>query len=113
MATSLTPAKCARAWTNLHQSLRRLGYIKFTAVPDTEIDDAQETHQPRHRPGRRRILLVRRIEFTGNTTTRDKVIRREMPLEEGGVYNSKLWEFGLLRLNQLQYFDELKTGHRH
>jgi outer membrane protein assembly factor BamA len=29
---------------------------------------------------------VRRIEFQGNTTTRDKVIRRELALEEGGVY---------------------------
>jgi outer membrane protein insertion porin family len=51
---------------------------------------------------------VRRIEFTGNTTTRDKVIRRELALEEGGIYNSHLWELSLLRLNQLSYFDQLK-----
>ena len=51
---------------------------------------------------------VRRIEFQGNTTTRDKVIRRELALEEGGVYNSRLWELSLLRLNQLSYFDQLK-----
>ena len=51
---------------------------------------------------------VRRIEFVGNTTTRDKVIRRELALEEGQVYNSRLWELSLLRLNQLQYFEPLK-----
>ena len=51
---------------------------------------------------------MRRIEFVGNTTTRDKVIRRELALEEGGVYNSRLWELSLLRLNQLSYFDQLK-----
>src|SRR5207244_2615117 len=50
----------------------------------------------------------RRIEFTGNTTTRDKVIRRELAVEEGGVYNSQYWEIGLQRLNQLQYFEQLK-----
>ena len=51
---------------------------------------------------------MRRIEFQGNTTTRDKVIRRELALEEGQVYNGNLWELSLLRLNQLQYFEPLK-----
>ena len=37
-------------------------------------------------------FYVSRIEFTGNTVTRDKVIRRELLLEEGQVYNSQLWE---------------------
>ena len=41
-------------------------------------------------------FYVRRIEFQGNTTTRDKVIRREIALEEGQVYNSRLWEFSLV-----------------
>ena len=50
-------------------------------------------------------FYVRRIEFQGNTTTRDKVIRRELALEEGQVYNGQLWELSLLRLNQLQYFE--------
>ena len=51
---------------------------------------------------------MRRIEFQGNTTTRDKVIRREIALEEGQVYNQHLWELSLLRLNQLGYFEQLK-----
>jgi outer membrane protein insertion porin family len=51
---------------------------------------------------------VRRIEFTGNTTTRDKVIRRELQVEEGQLYNNRLWENSLLRLNQLAYFEPLK-----
>ena len=53
-------------------------------------------------------FYVRRIEFQGNTTTRDKVIRRELALEEGQIYNGNLWELSLLRLNQLQYFEPLK-----
>src|SRR5260221_2322503 len=48
--------------------------------------------------------LVRRIEFQGNTTTRDKVIRREIVLEEGQVYNQQLWELSIQRLNQLGLF---------
>ncbi|MCI0354911.1 MAG: BamA/TamA family outer membrane protein, partial [Acidobacteria bacterium] len=52
-------------------------------------------------------FFVRRIEFQGNTTTRDKVIRRELALEEGQVYNGRMWELSLLRLNQLGYFEQL------
>ena len=53
-------------------------------------------------------FYVRRIEFAGNTTTRDKVIRREVALEEGQVYDERLWKLSLLRLNQLGYFEQLK-----
>ena len=35
-------------------------------------------------------FYISRIEFTGNTITRDKVIRRELLVEEGQVYNSQL-----------------------
>ena len=45
----------------------------------------------------------------GNTITRDKVIRRELLLEEGQIYNSQLWELSILRLNQLNYFEALKV----
>ncbi len=54
-------------------------------------------------------FYVSRIEFQGNTVTRDRVIRRELLLDEGSVYNSQLWEYSLLRLNQLQYFEPLKV----
>src|SRR5208282_5593738 len=44
----------------------------------------------------------------GNTTTRDKVIRRQLLLDEGQVYNNRLWELSILRLNQLGYFNTIK-----
>ncbi|NWF82617.1 MAG: outer membrane protein assembly factor BamA [Bryobacteraceae bacterium] len=53
-------------------------------------------------------FFVRRLDFQGNTTTRDKVIRREILIDEGDVYSTKLWELSILRLNQLGYFETLK-----
>jgi len=53
-------------------------------------------------------FYVRRIEFSGNTTTRDKVIRRQLLIDEGQVFNNRYWELSLLRLNQLNYFDPIK-----
>ena len=55
-------------------------------------------------------FFVRRIEFTGNTTTRDRVIRRQLLIDEGDVYNSTLWDASILRLNQLGYFETLKEN---
>jgi len=93
---------------NLRDAYGALGYINFTPVPDTEIDDEHKMVTVKFDLDEGKQFFVRRIEFQGNTTTRDKVIRRELALEEGQVYNSKLWEFSLLRLNQLGYFEPLK-----
>ena len=94
---------------NLHDLYGALGFINFTPVPDTEIDDEHKTVTVKFDLDEGKQFSVRRIEFQGNTTTRDKVIRRELVLQEGQVYNSKLWEFSLLRLNQLGYFEPLKA----
>lgn len=50
---------------------------------------------------------LRRLEFTGNTFTRDRVLRREFLLNEGDIYNSRALEISIARLNQTQYFDPL------
>ena len=52
--------------------------------------------------------FVNRITFTGNTTTRDNVIRREMRLVEDGVFNTEALKFSIKRLNQLGYFKALE-----
>lgn len=55
-------------------------------------------------------FFVRRIDFAGNTTTRDKVIRRELLIDEGDMFNTRFWDLSILRLNQLGYFEALKEN---
>ena len=93
---------------DLRKAYSTLGYINETNIPNTEIDEEHKTITLKIDVDEGKQFFVRRIEFTGNTTTRDKVIRRELALEEGQVYNSQLWELSLLRLNQLNYFEALK-----
>jgi outer membrane protein insertion porin family len=52
--------------------------------------------------------FVNRITFTGNTTTRDNVIRRELRLVEAGVFNTEALKYSIRRLNQLGYFKPLE-----
>jgi outer membrane protein insertion porin family len=52
-------------------------------------------------------FTLRRLEFLGNTFTRDNVLRREILVNEGDVYNQRAFEISVLRLNQLGFFDPL------
>jgi outer membrane protein insertion porin family len=94
---------------NLRKAYGEFGYINFTAIPDTKIDDDKKIISLEIDLDEGKQFYVRRIEFEGNTTTRDKVIRRELGVEEGGLYNSRIWDNSILRLNQLNYFEQLKS----
>jgi len=100
--------KVAKGLENLRKAYGTDGYINFTSVPDTKFDDEKKVVNLIIDVDEGKQFYVRRIEFQGNTTTRDKVIRREIALEEGQIYNSRFWELSMLRLNQLGYFDQLK-----
>ena len=94
---------------NLKKAYGGLGYINFGAVPKPTYDDQKKVVSWDIDIDEGKSFHVSRIEFQGNTITRDRVIRRELMLDEGSVYNSQLWEYSLLRLNQLEYFDPLKV----
>ncbi len=93
----------------LRKAYGALGYINMVANPVPQIDDAKKTIILNIDIDEGKPFYVSRIEFTGNTITRDKVIRRELLLEEGQIYNSQLWDLSILRLNQLNYFETLKA----
>ena len=54
-----------------------------------------------------RQFTLRRLEFTGNTFTRDNVLRREFLLNEGDIYDDSLFEYSVIKLNQTGYFDPI------
>ncbi len=101
-------AKLRKGLENMRKLYGDFGFIDFVAEPsfDPQPDggmdmslSVDEGHQ----------FFVRRIDFSGNTTTRDKVIRRELLIDEGQIFNNRMWELSILRLNQLGYFEPLKA----
>src|SRR5204862_7039852 len=98
-----------KSFENLKKLYGSRGYINFTAVPQQDFDEAKKLVNLNINVDEDRQFYVNRIAFSGNTTTRDKVIRREVMVEEGQVFNSSLWDMSLQRLNQLGYFEEIKT----
>ncbi len=85
------------------------GYINFVPNATPKFDDTAHTIGFDINLDEGKQFKVSRIEIQGNKLTRDFVVRRELLLEEGQVYNSRLWEASLQRLNQLEYFDPLKV----
>ena len=57
-------------------------------------------------------VFVERIEITGNTTTRDKVIRREIPLLEGDLSRAQGVKEAKRRIRNLGYFDEVSVTNK-
>jgi len=98
-----------KGFENLKKLYGTRGYINFSAVPLQDFDETKKLVNLTINVEEDRQFLVNRIAFSGNTTTRDKVIRREVMVDEGNIFNSQLWDMSLLRLNQLGYFEEIKN----
>ena len=99
------------------------GYMEFTGFPDIKQSDEVDAAVPdalvappsqepptvdvtmRLQEGKQ--YLVNRLTFVGNTTTRDNVIRREMRVIEGSVFNTEALKYSVRRLNQLGYFEQI------
>jgi outer membrane protein insertion porin family len=101
--------KVRKALKNYTSAYGEFGFIDFTPEPDTDVDDATKTINVTLKFDEQKQYYVRRIDFSGNTTTRDKVIRRELLIDEGQLFNKRLWEISILRLNQLNYFERIEA----
>ena len=100
--------KLRKSIKNYTEAYGEFGFIDFTAEPDFDINDDSKRVNVTLRFNEEKQYYVRRIEFSGNTTTRDKVIRRELLLDEGQLFNKRAWEISVLRLNQLDYFERIE-----
>jgi outer membrane protein insertion porin family len=101
-------AKIRKAIEDYGKAYGQYGFIDFTTEPAFDIDDATKIINVTMRFTEEKQYYVRRIDFSGNTTTRDKVIRRELLLDEGQLFNKRAWEISILRLNQLNYFERIE-----
>ena len=101
-------AKIRKAMEEYGKVYGQYGFIDFTPEPQLEFDDAAKRIDVTMRFSEEKQYYVRRIDFSGNTTTRDKVIRRELLLDEGQLFNKRAWEVSILRLNQLNYFERIE-----
>lgn len=105
-----------RLQTSIYEDLKKAygsqGFVNYVAEPepvfrDNPANPAEGIVDITIRIEEGKQFSLRRLEFTGNTFTRDKVMRREFLINEGDIYNQNYLEISVARLNQTQYFDPI------
>ncbi len=94
--------------TTLKAVLSNRGYAFAEIQPVTEVNEEEKTVDVTYFvvPGKK--VYVRRINFIGNTKTKDEVLRREMRQFEGAWFSQALIDRSKLRLQQKPYFEEVE-----
>ena len=84
------------------------GYAKVEVTP--RVKRSSESHTIAVDLEIRKFGIVRigRIYITGNVRTRDYVIRREMKISEGDIFNAKLIQDSQIALKRLDYFKNIE-----
>jgi outer membrane protein assembly complex protein YaeT len=82
-------------------------FANVNPVPEVDRTKKQVAFTLYVDPGRR--VYVRRINVSGNTTTRDEVIRREMRQLEGGWYSTEKLKRSKVRIDKLGFFSEVNV----
>ena len=98
--------KVEDAVTNLNEAAGNLGYAFADISPGYNRDAEKRLMNLTIKVNQTPRVYVERIDVTGNTSTRDKVIRREFRVNEGDAFNAQKVKRSQDRLQSLGYFDE-------
>jgi outer membrane protein insertion porin family len=82
-------------------------FANVNTVPDMDDETREVSLGFFVDPGKR--VYVRRINVSGNVSTRDEVLRREMRQMEGGWYSAEKVELSRARLDRLGFFEDVNV----
>jgi len=88
------------------------GYAFADVNPITKINENSRTVDVGIEVDRGRKVYVGEINVIGNTRTLDNVIRREFRLKEGELFDSVKLKRSKQRINNLQFFEDVKIDTR-
>ncbi len=92
--------------TDISQAAGNLGYAFADIDPAYNRDSENKVMNLTLKVLSTPRVYVERIDITGNTTTRDKVIRREFRVNEGDAFNAQRLKRSQDRIQSLGYFQE-------
>ena len=101
-------SKLRKAYDKLRDAYGAQGFFQWTGFTERKPDPERKVVDLVLHMEEDKRFYVGKIGFAGNHSTRDKVIRREVYLTEGEVFNTELLKLTIRRLNQLGYFKPLE-----
>ncbi|MFN8627260.1 MAG: outer membrane protein assembly factor BamA [Candidatus Binatia bacterium] len=88
------------------------GYAFVNVNPETEVDHDAEIVNVTYRVSKGPEVYIDKIDITGNTKTRDKVVRRELELGEQQRFSGSKLRRSQERLRRLGYFEDVNITTR-
>ena len=101
-------SKFKKAYEKLRDVYGSLGYFQWTGSTQRKPDPEKKVVDITVKMEEDKQYFLGRISFTGNDSTRDKVIRREIYMNEGEVFNTEALKMSIKRVNQLGYFKPME-----
>jgi outer membrane protein insertion porin family len=88
------------------------GYAYANVTPDTAVDAEKKSVDLTYVFQKGSLVNIEKIEVVGNSKTRDKVIRREMRINEGDLYSGTGVRLSKQRITALGFFDNVEINNR-
>jgi len=104
-----TPPKLYEDIETLEDAYGRYGYIDTRVIPQREPNVATGNMDLVYDIQEGEKIFIERIEIRGNAKTKDTVIRRELAVMPGEVFNKVLVKVSTNRLGQLGYFGKISA----
>jgi len=101
-------SRLKKGYEKLREAYGAAGYFQWTPLTKRKPDPERKVVDVTLSMDEDKKYYVGRIIFTGNDSTRDKVIRREVYLNEGDVFNTEALKLSIRRINQLGYFKPME-----
>ena len=99
-----------KAYEKLRDVYGSLGYFQWTGGTERKPDAERKVVDVTVRMEEDKQYFLGKLNFIGNDSTRDKVIRREIYMNEGDVFNTEALKMSIKRVNQLGYFKPMESA---
>jgi outer membrane protein insertion porin family len=87
-----------------------IGYAFVEVDPKTRLDKQARTVALDFQIHKGDLIHIGRVQIRGNTKTRDRVIRREILLSEGDLYNATSFRKSRQRIENLGFFEKVNLN---
>jgi len=88
------------------------GYAFVNVTPDTAVNAAEQIVDVNYKVSQGPQVYIDRVAISGNTKTRDKVIRRELRVQEQQLFSGSKLRLSQERLRRLGFFEDVNITTR-